>query len=527
MLLNWFLRPVANHGIRRAHYSSSSTAAAGREFPLEGIRILDLTRIVAGPYCTMVLGDLGAEVYKIERPFEGDESRKWGPPFMRNSKDSVYFMAANRNKKSVCVNLKTGREVIYELAKKCDVLVENYVPGKLDALGLGYETLRTIAPSLVYCSITGFGSEGPYKSKPGYDVIAASMGGLLHITGSENGPPAKVGIAVTDIATGLYAHGAILAALLQRHRTERGQKIDVNLFSTQVACLINVASNYLNAGKEARRWGTAHESIVPYEAFETRTGFITLGCGSDAQFVALCRLLGVEELARDERFVSNRTRVAHRTELIGILAEILKQKSSSEWMEIFADASFPVGPINSMKEVFEDRHVQAIGLVKTLPHPTAEQVKLVGPPVVYGEARNEITSIPPQLGQHTDEEPPVLRLRLQKPRNGKKVQWTNGTVDNEHMNKKKSKCCCIYVKPRAFGESSSESEDECEHCFGHVELKKKNQKVPPLPAKRDDGGNDNDDGDANNPDDIDGGPASMSPGGSSRSGEPSSTPTGE
>lgn len=425
MLLKRLLPPasVIINGIRRAHIA---TDTGGKQFPLEGVRILDLTRIVAGPYCTMVLGDLGAEVYKIERPYEGDESRKWGPPFMRNSTDSVYFMAANRNKKSVCVNLKTGREVIYELAKKCDVLVENYVPGKLDSLGLGYETLKSIAPSLVYCSITGFGSEGPYKAKPGYDVIAASMGGLLHITGSEDGPPAKVGIAITDIATGLYAHGAILAALLQRHRTGRGQKIDVNLFSTQVACLINVASNYLNAGKEAKRWGTAHESIVPYEAFETKTGYITLGCGSDAQFVSLCRLLGVAELAQDERFASNRTRVSHRKELIAILSDILKSKSSSDWMRIFEGASFPVGPINSMKEVFEDRHLQAIGMVKTHPHPLAGEVKLVGPPVVYGEAKNEITSVPPQLGQHTDE---VLRdllgygdSELQRLRNEKIIQ---------------------------------------------------------------------------------------------------------
>ncbi|XP_053677467.1 succinate--hydroxymethylglutarate CoA-transferase [Anopheles nili] len=401
MLAKKCLLPVVRDGANRMHFCSSAT---GKDrFPLEGIKILDLTRIVAGPYCTMVLGDLGAEVYKIERPFAGDESRKWGPPFMRNSTDSVYFMAANRNKKSVCVNLKTGREIIYELAKKCDVLVENYVPGKLDGLGLGYETIKTIAPGLVYCSITGFGSEGPYRSKPGYDVIAASMGGLLHITGSENGPPAKVGIAITDIATGLYAHGAILAALLQRHRTGRGQKIDVNLFSTQVACLINVASNYLNAGKEAKRWGTAHESIVPYEAFETQTGFITLGCGSDAQFASLCNLLGMKELAQDERFLCNQKRVSHRQELIAIIADVMKRKSSKEWMDIFKVASFPVGPINSMKEVFEDHHVQAIGLVKTLPHPLAGKVKLVGPPVVYGEARNEIMSIPPQLGQHTNE----------------------------------------------------------------------------------------------------------------------------
>ncbi|XP_058058453.1 succinate--hydroxymethylglutarate CoA-transferase [Anopheles bellator] len=401
--------PAATRWLRwrkNAQHGYSTQAADTPQFPLEGIKILDLTRIVAGPYCTMVLGDLGAQVYKIERPFGGDESRKWGPPFLPNSSDSVYFMAANRNKKSVCVNLKTGREVIYDLARKCDVLVENYVPGKLDEFGLGYDTLKSIAPSLVYCSITGFGAVGPYRSKPGYDVIAGSMGGLLHITGSENGPPAKVGVAITDIATGLFAHGAILAALLQRYRTGRGQKIDVNLFSTQVACLINVASNYLNANREAKRWGTAHESIVPYEAFETRTGYITVGCGSDAQFVDLCRFLGVEELAQDERFVSNPARVAHRKELIELLGKIIKRKTSAEWMDLFDGASFPVGPINGMREVFADPHLQAIGLVKTLQHPTAGEVKLVGPPVVYGESRNEILSVPPLLGQHTDE---VLR----------------------------------------------------------------------------------------------------------------------
>lgn len=216
---------------------------------------------MAGPYCTMVLSDLGADVIKIERPGNGDESRKWGPPFIKNSKDSVYFLANNRNKRSCCVDLKKGTDIIYDLARKCDVLVENYIPGKLDEYKLGYEHISKVNPSIVYCSITGYGNVGPYAKRPGYDVIAASMGGLLHITGSENGPPAKVGVAVTDLATGLYAHGAIMVALLQRMKTGKGQKIDVNLLSTQVASLINVASNYLNAQKEAKRWGTAHESI--------------------------------------------------------------------------------------------------------------------------------------------------------------------------------------------------------------------------------------------------------------------------
>ncbi|EAT32316.1 AAEL015557-PA [Aedes aegypti] len=382
------------------------------KYPLDGIKILDLTRIVAGPYCTMVLSDLGAEVYKVERPFHGDESRKWGPPFLRDSEDSVYFMASNRNKKSVCVDLKKGKDVIYDMARKCDVLVENYIPGKLDEFGLGYEDLKQIAPSLIYCSITGYGSVGPYRNKPGYDVIAASMGGLLHITGSEDGPPSKVGVAITDIATGLYAHGAILAALLQRTRTNCGQKIDVNLLSTQVACLINVASNYLNAGKEAKRWGTAHASIVPYEAFPTSNGYITIGCGSNVQFEALCNYLQIQEVAKDARFVTNQTRVKHRKELIAILAPIIQQRSSAEWMEIFADAPFPVGPINSMAEVFRDPHIEAIGLVKSLDHPTSGEVKVVGPPVIYSEANNCARTAPPLLGEHTDR---VLRELLDYP----------------------------------------------------------------------------------------------------------------
>lgn len=236
--------------------------------PLDGIRVLDLTRIVAGPYCTMILGDLGAEEIKIERPGAGDESRNWGPPYVNNTKESCYFVSVNRNKKSVCMDIKheKGRELLYELARRSDVLVENYVPGKLDSMKLGYDDFAEFAPHLIYCSITGFGSVGPYRKKPGYDVIAASMGGLLHITGPKNGEPVKPGVAVTDLATGLYAHGAIMAALLKRIKTGRGQKIDCNLLSTQISTLINIGSNYLNAGQEASRWGTAHQSIVPYEA---------------------------------------------------------------------------------------------------------------------------------------------------------------------------------------------------------------------------------------------------------------------
>lgn len=372
-------------------------------YPLNGIRVLDLTRIVAGPFCTMILSDLGADVIKVERPKTGDESRRWGPPFLNNSTDSVYFMAANRNKRSVCIDLKRGHDIVADLATQCDVLVENYIPGKLDTFNLGYEQLAKRSPSLIYCSISGYGNTGPYASRPGYDVIAASIGGLLHITGEEGGQPAKVGVAVTDIATGLYAHGAILAALYQRQRTGLGQKIDANLLSTQVASLINVASNYLNAGREAKRWGTAHESIVPYESFKTTTGYLTIGAGSDVQFQALCSFLKMQDLAEDPRFATNIKRVENRTELVGILKDIFIRHSTDYWMECLSKAPFPFGPVNNMAQVFSDPHIDAIGLVKELPHPEAGSVKVVGPPVTFSHALNTARTAPPTLGQHTDE----------------------------------------------------------------------------------------------------------------------------
>lgn len=351
----------------------------------------------------MILSDLGADVIKIERPGTGDESRKWGPPFINNSKDSVYFLANNRNKRSCCIDLKRGTKIIYDLAEKCDILVENYVPGKLSEYSLGYEHVQKINPAIIYCSITGYGSVGPYAKRPGYDVIAASMGGLLHITGSENGAPSKVGVAVTDLATGLYAHGAIMAALLQRYKTGKGQKVEVNLLSTQIASLINVASNYLNAGKEAKRWGTAHESIVPYEAFKTQNGYITIGAGSDSQFVALCDYLKIPQVAKDPKFINNEQRVKNRTELIVLLSEILAKETSQYWMNLFSDAPFPIGPINKISEVFDDPHVRYIELVKTLKHPVGGDVKVVGPPVVFSDSLNTARTAPPTLGQHTDE----------------------------------------------------------------------------------------------------------------------------
>lgn len=384
----------------------SSQAEATEADPLSGVRVLDLTRIVAGPYCTMVLGDLGAEIIKVERPGEGDECRKWGPPFIGDTNESCYFMAINRNKKSLCVDMKSdeGKSILFELAQKSDVLVENFVPGKMDEMGLGFSDFKAVAPHLVYCSISGFGPDGPYSHRPGYDVIAASIGGLLHITGPRDGDPCKVGVALTDIMTGLYAHGAIMAALMQRFKTGMGQKIDANLLSTQVASLINIGSNFLNGGVEAKRYGTSHPSIVPYEALKTKDGcFITIGTGSDKQFVDLCHRFELPHVASDSKFISNKLRVKNREILLSILKDKFSTKTRNEWLKLLEGASFPYGPVNSIADVFKDPHIEATRVVQYVDHPIAGKVKLVAPAVKFSNAKNQIRSPPPTLGQHTHE----------------------------------------------------------------------------------------------------------------------------
>ncbi|KAK3914437.1 Succinate--hydroxymethylglutarate CoA-transferase [Frankliniella fusca] len=398
-----FRLPLHFHHVQNPTKFFSSSAT---EDPLAGVRVLDLTRIVAGPYCTMVLGDLGAEVFKVEKPNEGDECRKWGPPFIGNSTESCYFVAVNRNKKSICVDMKSkeGKEILFELAQRCDVLVENYVPGKMDEMGLGYSNFKSVAPHLIYCSITGFGSSGPYSKRPGYDVIAASMGGLLHITGPANGEPCKVGVALTDIMTGLYAHGAIMAALIQRSKTGMGQKIDANLLSTQIASLINIGSNFLNGGVEAQRHGTSHPSIVPYEALLTKDEcYITVGTGSDKQFVDLCHRFELPGLAKDSRFISNKLRVENRKVLLDILKGKFCTKTRDQWLKLLDGASFPYGPVNKISDVFKDPHILATDSVQTVAHPIAGEVKLVAPAVQFSQARNRIRLPPPTLGQHTEE----------------------------------------------------------------------------------------------------------------------------
>lgn len=280
-------------------------------------------------------------------------------------------------------------------------MVENFVPGKLDQLDIGYEKLKDINPKLIYCAVTGFGPTGPYTKKPGYDVIAAAMGGLLHTTGEQNGDPVKTGVAITDITTGLHAFGAIMTALYYRQKTGKGQKIDCNLLSTQIASMINIATIYLNCGIEGKRWGTAHANLVPYQAFKTKDGIMVIGTGSNAQFIDFCKIVNREDLIDDERFKDNSRRVKNREKIIKIISDIIVKKSTKEWMALFKNASFPNGPINKMKDVFEDEHVNAINLVKELDHPVAGKVKVVGPPTVYSLGGNEARTAPPTLGQHT------------------------------------------------------------------------------------------------------------------------------
>lgn len=388
-------------GLCKSYSTVEKTAA------LAGIRVLDLTRIVAGPFCTMILGDLGADIIKVEHPNGGDECRKWGPPFLGT--ESCYFFPVNRNKRSVCINLKSkeGIKIAQDLAKCSDVLMENYVPGKLASLGLGYEELKVLNPGLIYTSLTGYGPEGPYSDRPGYDVIAASEGGLLGITGPEGGDPCKIGVAMTDLSTGLFAHGAILAALLQRTTTGVGQKIDVNLLSTQVACLINIGSNFLNAGIEAKRLGTSHASLVPYESFETSEGgYVTVCSGSDVQFHDLCHRMGLPELCDDPRYRNNGLRVTNRASLVDVLRQKFLSHDSDHWLKVLKGGASPYGRINTLQQVFDDRHIKDIGLVQTMEHPTAGKIRVVGPPVRYSGATNDARMPPPTLGQHTEE---VLR----------------------------------------------------------------------------------------------------------------------
>jgi formyl-CoA transferase len=377
--------------------------------PLEGIRVLDLSRVLAGPFCTMILGDLGADVVKVEQPGSGDDTRQWGPPWAGG--ESAYYLCVNRNKRSITLNLKheRGREILVQLARDCDVVVENFRVGMLDRLGIGYQALSARYPQLIWCSITGYGLDGPYAERAGYDFVAQGEGGLMSITGEPDGEPMKVGVAIVDLFTGLYAATAILAALHARAQTGRGQLIDVALLPATVAMLANVGSNYLVSGQIPRRYGNAHPNIVPYQTFRARDGWMTVAVGNDRQFRLLCRILGREELADDPRFATNPQRVAHRDQLIPLLQAIFETRDADDWLAAMTEAGIPCGPINTLDRVFSHPQVLHRGMVVELPHPTAGSVRLTGPPFILSETPAAVRSHPPLLGEHTEE---ILRERL-------------------------------------------------------------------------------------------------------------------
>ncbi len=377
---------------------------------LTGLRVLDLSRILAGPWATQLLADLGAEVIKIERPGEGDDTRGWGPPFVvgENEADlfSAYYLAANRGKKSVAVDFSTpeGREIVASLAKSCDVVVENFKVGGLKRLGLDYGTLSAANPGLIYCSISGFGQTGPYKDKPGYDLLVQAMGGLMSITGAPDGEPMKVGVAVADIFTGLYGTVAILAALNERRSSAKGQHIDLALLDVQIATLANQGMNFLVSGKSPQRHGNAHPNIVPYQAFATSDGHVVVAVGNDAQFSRFASILGVPELSKDACFQKNADRVRNRGALIPILSDRIKTFRKGDLLMALGEALIPAGPINEMHEVFSDPHVTARGLV--IEQSLAEGLpatRMVGNPIKFSRTPIEYGSPPPRLGAHTAE----------------------------------------------------------------------------------------------------------------------------
>lgn len=371
--------------------------------PLEGIRVLDLSRVLAGPYCTMLLGDAGADVIKVEPP-AGDDTRRWGPPYVGG--ESAYYLSCNRNKRSIALDISRpeGRAVLLRLVRGADVVVENFKLGTMERWGLGYEeVLQKVNPRLVYCGISGFGRTGPYAGVPGYDFVVQAMAGLMSITGEPDGAPMKVGVAVTDLTTGMLAAVAIGAALVGRERTGRGRRVDVSLLETQVGWLANVASNYLVSGKVPRRMGNAHPNIVPYQTFRAKDRELVVAVGNDGQFRRFCELIGMPELADDPRFAANRDRVVHREELCRLLEPVLAQRTADEWIQAMWAEGIPGGPINTVDRVFADPQVQHLGLVHRVDHPTAGKVPQVGSPLRFDGEQGPIRRHPPLLGEHTRE----------------------------------------------------------------------------------------------------------------------------
>lgn len=381
---------------------------------LSHIRVLDLSRVLAGPWCAQNLADLGAEVIKVERPKSGDDTRHWGPPFAKDpfgkdTSESAYYISINRNKKSITLDISTpeGQEIVRGLVEQSDVVIENYKVGQLAKYGLDYESLRAIKPNLIYCSITGFGQTGPYQHRAGYDFILQGMGGFMSITGEADhlpgGGPQKAGVAIVDLFTGMYASSAILAAVIHRDRSGEGQYIDMALLDTQVAMLANISSNYLCSGVSPHRWGNAHPNVVPYQTFQTSDSWIIVAVGNDGQFRHFVKAGDRELLADDPRFATNPARIEYRDALIPLLAAMVKEKTKVEWISLLESVGVPCGPINNLQEVFENEQVVARGIQLNMPHPTAGSMKLVASPMRLSKTPVTMRMPPPLLGEHTEE----------------------------------------------------------------------------------------------------------------------------
>ena len=387
---------------------------------LNHLRVLDLSRVLAGPWCGQNLADLGADVIKVERPITGDDTRQWGPPFLKNSEghettESAFYLAINRNKRSITVDISKpeGQEIIKKLVLQSDIVIENYKVGQLRKYGLDYDSLKALKNDLIYCSITGFGQTGPYAHRPGYDYIVQGMGGFMSVTGEKEdlpgGGPQKAGVAIADIFTGMYATSAILAAVVHRDRTGIGQYIDLSLLDVQIATMCNVASNYLTSGVSPKSWGNASANIVPYQTFKASDGWIIVAAGNDSQFRHFVESGHEPQLADDPRFSTNPERVRHRAELDPLLQKMVLKKSKKEWIELLDTANVPCGPINNFKEVFENEQVIARQIKMEMPHPTAGKVNLVRSPMRLSETPVVENRPPPLLGEHTLE---ILQEKL-------------------------------------------------------------------------------------------------------------------